>query len=130
VVVSMQVGIKKRKENLTIDIELGALVKKTEALGTVLASEEVLEGTRERTSLDLDLVAGNGGVVAARDLVVVTAGGLGLLDRDVAGRPERLLSLGDFTTLGAGANVGQSNCRGGESKDNRSILHFDGFWVF
>lgn len=120
------------EEELTIDVELGALVEQTETLGTVLTSEEVLEGTSERTRSNLDLVTSHGGVVAASDLVVVTAGGLGLLNGDVVvDGPERLLlALANLSTLGAGANVGQSNCRGSESKDNRSVLHFDGFWFF
>lgn len=34
-----------KQEELTIEVELGALVEETETLGTVLASEKVGEGT-------------------------------------------------------------------------------------
>lgn len=114
-------------EKRTIDGELGALVEKTETLGTVLASEKVLEGTSKRAGLNLNLVAGEGGVVAASNLVVVTTGSLGLLDGHVvANRPERLLSA-NLGTLArrSRANVGESDCGSSESKKSGGELHFD-----
>lgn len=113
-------------EKRTIDVELGALVEKTETLGTVLASEKVLEGTSERAGLNLNLVAGEGGVVAASNLVVVTTGSLGFLDGHVvANRPESLLSA-NLGALGRSrANVGESGCGSSESKKSGGELHFD-----
>lgn len=118
-----------RTEKLTIDVELGALVEKTETLGTVLASEKVLEGTSERAGLNLDLVAGEGGVVAASNLVVVTTGSLGFLDGNVvANRPESLLSANLGTLARSRANVGESDCGSSESKKSGGELHFDFCW--
>lgn len=109
----------------TIDVELGALVEETETLGTVLTSEKVLKGTSKRAGLNLNLVAGEGGVIAASNLVVVTTGSLGLLDGNVvANRPESLL-LANLVTLGSRANVGKSDCGSSESKKSGGELHFD-----
>ncbi|KAF3406807.1 hypothetical protein DPV78_001147 [Talaromyces pinophilus] len=111
---------------LTIDIELGALVEKTETLGTVLASEKVREGTSKRAGHNLNLVAGEGGVVAASDLVVGTTGSLGFLDGNVvANRPESLLSANLGTLARSRANVGESDCGSSESKKSGGELHFD-----
>lgn len=116
----------------TVDVETRALVEQTKTLGTVLSSEKIREGTGKRARHNLDLVTSQGGVVAAGELCVVTASSFGFLDCDVVvDGPERILlgAVASFSSLGAGANVGQSNCRGSESKDNRGVLHFD-CWAF
>ena len=88
----------RKKEVLTIKVELGALVEETETLGTVLASEKVAKGTSERARDNLDLVAGEGGIVAASNL--------GTLAR-------------------SRANVGESDCGSSESKKSGGELHFE-----
>lgn len=119
-------GKNTRDERHTIEIELGALVEKTETLGTVLASEKVLEGTSKRAGLDLNLVAGEGGVIAASNLVVVTTGSLGFLDANVVtNRPERFLPANLRTLARSRANVGEGDCGSSECKKSGGELHFD-----
>lgn len=116
--------------NENINVKLGALVEETKTLGTVLAPEKVGEGTGERAGCNSDLITGEGGVVAASDLVVVTTGSLGLLDGNVvANRPESLLGA-HLVTLGRSrSNVGESNCGSSESKKSGGELHFEGGWL-
>lgn len=109
-----------------VTINLGTFAEEAESRGAVLASKKVRKGTSERARGNLDLITSHGGVVAASDLVIVTAGGLGLLDgHSVADGPKALLAANLVVLGGNRANVGQSNCGGSESKKSGGELHFD-----
>jgi hypothetical protein len=114
-----------------IDIELGALVKETKTLGTVLSSEKIGKSTGKRTGGNLNLITSEGGVVAASDLVVVTAGSLGFLNGYVvADGPEGLLAGILGGALGRRrSNVGKSDCGSSDGKKSDSELHFEGWLV-
>lgn len=89
---------------LTLDIELGALVEDTETLGTGTGTDQVGEGSAEEARVDIGGVTGVGGDVAARELSLVTTLGLGLLDSQVTGDGEARLAT--LSLSGGGSSEG------------------------
>lgn len=101
---------------LTVGIELRALVKETKTLGAGAAADEVAQGTSQDAAVNGGGVTSVGGLVAARELSLVTALSLSLLDGQVIRDRE------------AGTEVARhSGHGGGESEGNgaQSELHCD-----
>lgn len=98
------------------NIQLGALVEETQALGARAAADEAAEGAAEETAVHVGGVAGVGGLVAAGQLGLVTALGGGLLDGHVVGHGEVLVGA-----------AGESRDGGSEGEDNggERELHFE-----
>lgn len=108
----------------TIDIETRALVEETQALGAVLAAEQVLEGASQGAGRDFGGVARVADLVAASDLVAFTTDSLGLFHGHVLlHRPERLL-VRLVSRLHTGTDVWQGSRRSGDSKQDTGELHF------
>ena len=110
---------------LTLGVELGALVEDTETGGTRARSDEVGEGASEHARVDVGGVTGVGGLVAARELSLVTTLGLGLLDSQVVGNREaRSISVLVLDTIGHVLS-GHGSGEAGEGEDNggESELH-------
>jgi len=63
-----------------LEIQLGALVEKTKTIGAGATTDQVAEGATEDAGVDIGGVTSVGGLVAARELSLVTALGLSLLD--------------------------------------------------
>jgi hypothetical protein len=85
---------------LTVDIELGALVKQTQTLSAVLATEKIAQGTGQGTRGDLGGITREADIVAASNLVLIIPGSLGLIDGDVrADSPELLLLCAKVVNL-------------------------------
>ena len=102
-----------------LDIELGALVEDTSTGGTGASTDQVGEGTAEDTGVDIGGVTGVDGLVAARELGLVTTLGLGLLDGEVTGDGEaRLLVLGLSGGSGSEGSEAEEDSGDGE-------LHFE-----
>lgn len=86
------------------------------------------------TLVDISGVSGIGGVVAARELSLVSTLGLGLLDGQVVGDREANLGVSLVSnavsvanTTGRGANWRQSGHGSSEAEDcGKSELHFEG----
>jgi hypothetical protein len=112
-------------EDGDLEIQLGALVEETETGSTGARADEVAEGTAEHARVDIGGVTGVGGLVAARELSLVTTLGLGLLDGHVVGNGELdvgVALVGDTVgvTLAAsvGTSGGQSVGSGGKTENN------------
>jgi hypothetical protein len=128
-------------EELTSNIKLGALIEETKTFGTRPGADEAAEGTRQKTLINGCGVTGVRGLVAARELGLVTALVGGLLDGHVFGDREldvavALVANTIASELGImGRREGRDG--GGESNDSGSNgeLHceevevgFFGFW--
>jgi hypothetical protein len=120
-------------EDGDLQIQLGALVEETQAVGTGASTDQVAEGTAEHARVDIGGVTGVGGLVAARELSLVTALGLSLLDSHVIGDREADLgvalvgdTVGIANTTGRGADGRQSSDGGSEAEESgQSELHCD-----
>ena len=112
---------------LTLGIELGALVEETETGGTRASTDEVGEGASEDARVDVGGVTGVGGLVAARELSLVTTLGLGLLDSQVVGNREARSTVLVLDTIGHVLS-GHGSGEAGEGEDNggESELHLEG----
>ena len=75
----MQLIIYQEKEH-TLSIELGALVEDTSTIGTRARADQVGEETTTKTGVNISGVTSVGGLVAARQLSLVTTLGLSLLN--------------------------------------------------
>jgi hypothetical protein len=112
---------------LTLGVELGALVKDTETGGTRASTDEVGEGATQHARVDVSGVTGVGGLVAARELSLVTTLGLGLLDSQAVGNGEArsiaVLVLETISHVLGGHGSGEA----GEGEDNggESELHLE-----
>lgn len=102
---------------LTLGVELGALVEDTKALGTRAGTDEVGESARKNAGVDIGGVTSVGGRVAARELSLVTTLGLGLLDGQAVRDGEARSSLlsGD----------GSGKASKGEDSGGESELHLE-----
>lgn len=112
-------------EFLTLEIELGALVEETQALGTRARGDEVGEDTASNSGVDVGGVAGVDGLVAAGQLSLVTTLGLGLLDGHVGGD----VPAAGIVALVLDAVLGRSGSgQGGDGEDDggQRELHCDG----
>lgn len=119
-------------EDGDLEVQLGALVEETKTVGTGASTDEVGEGTTEHARVDIGGVTGVGGLVAARELSLVTTLGLGLLDSQVV--RDRELDIGVAlvvdtvgvanTTSGGGRGESESSASEGEDSGNRE-LHCD-----
>jgi hypothetical protein len=117
------------QEKHTLSIELGALVEDTSTVSTGARADQVGKETTTKARVDISGVTGVGGLVAARQLSLVTALGLGLLDSHAAGDvpADTILVLG-AKAIGTGGLVGRKgDSQGGEAKENGADgeLHFD-----
>jgi hypothetical protein len=117
------------QEKHTLSIELGALVEDTSTVSTGARADQVGQETTTKARVDISGVTGVGGLVAARQLSLVTALGLGLLDSHAAGDvpADTILVLG-AKAIGTGGLVGRKgDSQGGEAKENGADgeLHFD-----
>ena len=104
---------------LTLEVELGALVEDTQALGTRAGTDKVGESASKDARVDIGGVTGISSRVAARKLRLVTALGLSLLDGQVIGdREARRVAVlsGD----------GSSKASKGEDNGGESELHLEG----
>lgn len=122
-------------ENRDLEIQLGALVEETKARGTGTRTDEVAEGTSKDTRVDVGGVTSVDSLVAARELSLVTALGLRLLDGHVVGDREANVSVAlvadtvtATSTTGGRDGRGKSVGSGGEAEDNggERELHCDG----
>lgn len=120
---------------LTLNTELGALVEDTETGGTGARADEVGEGTGEDARVDVGGVTGVGGLVAARELSLVTTLGLSLLDSHVVGNTEANVgvalvadTVAATSATGGGSSRGKSVDGGSEAEDKSGDreLHCDG----
>jgi hypothetical protein len=120
-------------EDGDLEIQLGALVEETQAVGTGAGTDQVAEGTAEHARVDIGGIAGVGGLVAARELCLVTTLGLSLLNSHVIGDREADLgvalvgdTVGIANTTGRGADGRQSSDSGSEAEESgQSELHCD-----
>jgi hypothetical protein len=122
-------------EDGDLDVELGALVEETKAGSTGARADQVAEGTAEHAGVDVGGVTGVDGLVAARELGLVTALGLSLLDGHVVGDSEANVgvtlvadTVAVASATGVGATRGKSVSGGSEAEDNSGEreLHCDG----
>lgn len=109
-----------------LEIELGALVEETETVSTGAGADQVAEGAAEHARVDIGGVTGVGGLVAARELSLVTTLGLSLLDSEVVGNRELdvgVTLVGDTVASAGGRRKGSDS--GGKAEDNsgESELH-------
>lgn len=109
----------------TLDIELRALVEDTSTLGTGAGTDQVGEETTTEARVDISGVTGVDGLVAARELGLVTTLGLSLLDGHSVGNGPLNVSMAPLGVEVArdhatGLVVGDRGCdsHGGESKNN------------
>lgn len=118
-----------------LEVELGALVEETKAGSTGARADQVAQGTAEHAGVDVGGVTGVDGLVAARELRLVTALGLGLLDGHVLGDSEANVgvtlvadTVGVASATGVGASRRKSVGGGSEAEDNSGEreLHCDG----
>ena len=121
----------------TFDGELGALLEETKTLRARAGTEEVAKGTSEDTAVNVGGVTSVGGLVAARQLSLVTTLGLGLLDGNVIGDREAnvavalvAVAVGNAVAVATsrGGSAGEGHDGGSEGKDSSSDgeLHCDG----
>jgi hypothetical protein len=115
----------------TLEVELGALVEQTETLCARSTTDEVLEGTGEDTLVDIGNVTGVGGLVAARELSLVTTLLGSLLDGHVVRNGEADVGVALVAnTIASSVSIvlGQGSHRDGESEDSSAQrkLHCDG----
>ena len=121
---------------LTLGVELGALVEDTSASCTGASTDQVGQDTTTETRVDVGGVTGVGGFVAARELSLVTTLGLTLLNGHTVGDGPLDVAVaavaGRATVLGlhAIAHVlsGHGSSQGGEGEDDgaQRELHCDG----
>jgi hypothetical protein len=106
-----------------LDIQLGALVEDTETIGAGATSDQVSEEATTETGVDVGGVTGVDGLVAARELSLVTTLGLGLLDGHALGDGEANTTV----LLGLEGLGGHGSGHGGEGKSNggQRELHFE-----
>jgi hypothetical protein len=109
-----------------LDVELGALVEDTNTVGTGASTDQVAEGAAEDAGVDVGGVTSVGGLVAARELSLVTTLGLGLLDGHSIGNLEAgtLVALDRVVqglSRGSGGEASQ-----GEDDSGDSELHCAG----
>ena len=118
-----------------LEVQLGALVEETKTVGTGTSTDEVAEGTAEDARVDIGGVTSVGGLVAAGELSLVTALGLGLLDSHVVRHREADLGVAlvantvtSAHAAGRGSHGRQSNNGGSEAEKSgqSSELHYDG----
>lgn len=114
--------------NLTLEVELGALVEDTKAGSTRAGTDEVGEGAGEDARVDVGGVTGVSGLVAARELSLVTTLGLGLLDSQAVGNGEArsatVLVLETIVHVLSGHGSGEAS--EGEDNGGESELHLEG----
>lgn len=98
------------REKHTLSIELGALVEDTSTIGTGARADQVGEEATTKAGVDISSVTSVGGLVAARQLSLVTTLGLGLFDGHAAGNvpADAILVLG-AKAIGAGGLVGRKS---------------------
>ena len=118
-----------------LEVELGALVEETEARSTGARADQVAEGTAEDAGVDVGGVTGVDGLVAARELCLVTTLGLSLLDSQVlrdweANVGVALVADTVATTSATGGRSSRGKSVGGgseaEDKSGDRELHCDG----
>lgn len=118
-------------EDGDLEVQLGALVEETKTVRAGASTDQVAEGAAEHARVDIGGVTGVGGLVAARELSLVTALGLGLLDGHVIRDREAdvgvalvsdTIAVTNTTSRGAGGR--ESNNGGSEGQDSgESELH-------
>jgi hypothetical protein len=110
---------------LTLNIQLGALVEDTSTLGTGASADQVAQKTSTKTLVDISGVMGVGSPVTARELSLVTALGLSLLDGHALGDGEA--NVAGLLVLHARLS-GHGSGQRGESDGNSGNreLHDDG----
>ena len=121
---------------LTLGVELGALVEDTSASGTGTSTDQVGQDTTTETRVDVGGVTGVGGLVAARELSLVTTLGLSLLHSHVVRDRELDIgvalvvdAVGVASTAGVGAGgvatgrQGSNGASKAEDKSGQSELH-------
>jgi hypothetical protein len=122
-------------KRLTLDVKLGALVEETNALGARASTDEVGEESAKDARVDVGGVTGVDGLVAARELSLVTTLGLGLLDGHAVGNLEANVGVSLVAdTIGVTDATGDGRPRrkgidsGSEAEDNSGEreLHFVG----
>jgi hypothetical protein len=115
-------------DRLTVGADVVALAEDTETVTAGATTQSSLENTSQRASVGSGDVVGVGGLVAARNLGVVTTLGLSLLDGgllfdgelDVAATSTNTITRALSTR---GVRHGQSG--GGEDKSGGEELHFE-----
>ena len=116
---------------LTCDAQVVALAEETQAVTTGTTTEGGLQDTSERAAVGTADVPGVGGLVAARDLGVIAALGLSLLQGSVV--LDGVLGLAVAVGVGVvttTAGLGKGHHSGGEEKSSGEELHVDGWFGF
>jgi len=124
------------KEERDLDIQLGALVEETKTVRAGATTDKVAEGATEYAGVDVGGVTSVGGLVAARELGLVTTLGLSLLDSHAGRDREADISVALVAdTVGvantANGSRGKSGNEASESENGGdSELHCDcGFGI-
>jgi hypothetical protein len=117
-----------------LEVELGALVEESEARSTGAGADQVAESTAEHAGVDVGGVTGVDGLVAARELSLVTTLGLSLLDGHVVRDSEANVgvalvadTVAVTSATGGGTSRRKSVDGGSEAEDNSGDreLHCD-----
>jgi hypothetical protein len=115
----------------TLSVQLGALVEDTDTIGTGASTDQVGQKTATEARVDISGVTGVGGLVTARELSLVTALGLSLLDSHVVRDREAdvgvalvadAVGVTNTTSRGAGGRKGISGGSEGQNS-GESELH-------
>jgi hypothetical protein len=119
---------------LTLNIQLRALVEQAKAVGTGASTDQVRQRATEQSRVNVGGITGIGSFVTARELSLVTALGLSLLDGHVVGNREANVgvafvadAIGVTNTASEGVHRRKGSDNGSETKDSsESELHYDG----
>ncbi|KAJ5992241.1 hypothetical protein N7451_007965 [Penicillium sp. IBT 35674x] len=99
-------------ENRDLEIELGALVEETKTVGAGATADQVAKSATEHAGVDVGGVTSVGGLVAARELSLVTTLGLSLLDCHVVRDREADIGVALVVDTVGVANTASSGSRG------------------